>query len=67
MFKHHCSACDRTQLIFMSQFTGVEGTPDGIQATFTCWCGSKQTTHVDLFGIPAAPASPVDHATVAAV
>jgi hypothetical protein len=65
MFKHLCSSCNRTQLIFMSQFKGVEGTPEGVRATFTCWCGAEQTTHVDLFGIPAAPASAVDHGAVA--
>jgi hypothetical protein len=62
MFKHQCTSCQRTQLIFMSQFTGVAGTPDGVVATFTCWCGAEQTSHTDLFGLAPAPVSPVGHA-----
>lgn len=53
MFKHLCTACNRTQLIFMSQFTGVVGSADGVVATFTCWCGATQTSHADFFGVTA--------------
>ncbi|CAM3159358.1 hypothetical protein NODU109028_00620 [Nocardioides dubius] len=42
MFVHHCSACDRRQLIFPSQITGA-ATQDGESGlAFTCWCGSEQ-------------------------
>ena len=43
MFTHHCTACDKTQLIFLSQVTGLAGTDRGTAVTFTCWCGSEQT------------------------
>jgi hypothetical protein len=43
MFTHHCKACDKTQLIFFSQVTGLAATDHGTAVTFTCWCGSEQT------------------------
>jgi hypothetical protein len=43
MFDRHCSACDKTQLIFPSQITAVTNTDEGILVSYTCWCGSAQT------------------------
>ena len=43
MFDRHCSACDKTQLIFPSQITSVTNTDEGILVSYTCWCGSAQT------------------------
>jgi hypothetical protein len=43
MFDRHCSACDRTQLIFPSQISGVTNTDHGILVSYTCWCGAEQT------------------------
>jgi len=43
MFDHHCSACDRNQLIFPSQVTGMANTDQGILVSYVCWCGSEQT------------------------
>jgi hypothetical protein len=43
MFTHHCTGCDKTQLIFFSQVTGLTDTDHGTAVTFTCWCGSEQT------------------------
>ena len=70
MFDRHCSACDRTQLIFPSQITGVTNTEHGILVSYVCWCGSEQTWltgaagHVDR----AAPSPPPDrpHRTISA-
>lgn len=42
MFKHHCTVCDRTQLIFPSQVTGLVNDERGILLAFTCWCGAEQ-------------------------
>jgi hypothetical protein len=42
-FTHHCSACDREQLVFDSMFTAVDRTPAGTEIHFTCWCGAPQT------------------------
>ena len=42
MFDHHCTACDRRQLIFPSQVTGLDNTDHGIVVSFRCWCGSEQ-------------------------
>ena len=68
MFKHHCSACDRTQLIFDSQVVSVTGTPEGVVATFTCWCGATQHSGTDFFSIGSdAPVSPVVHTAPAAI
>ena len=43
MFDHHCTACDRRQLIFPSQITGIDNTDHGIVVSFRCWCGAEQT------------------------
>ena len=43
MFDRHCSACNRTQLIFPSQITSVTNTDHGILVSYTCWCGADQT------------------------
>lgn len=43
MFDHHCTSCDRRQLIFPGQVTDLANTDRGIVLTFTCWCGSTQT------------------------
>jgi hypothetical protein len=43
MFLHSCTACDKTQLFFPSQITGLANTDHGIVLTFTCWCGAEQT------------------------
>ena len=43
MFDHHCTACDRRQLIFPSQVTRIDNTDHGIEVAFDCWCGSEQT------------------------
>ncbi|WP_162602456.1 hypothetical protein [Nocardioides daejeonensis] len=39
MFVHHCSSCDKSQLIFPSQ---VRGVADNGGLAFTCWCGAEQ-------------------------
>ena len=43
MFTHHCKACDKTQLIFISQVTGLAEVDHGTAVSFTCWCGAEQT------------------------
>ncbi len=43
MFDHHCTACDKRQLIFPNQVTSVDNTDHGIVVTFRCWCGAAQT------------------------
>jgi hypothetical protein len=43
MFDHHCTACDKTQLIFPSQVTSLVNTEHGIIVAFECWCGAEQT------------------------
>jgi hypothetical protein len=59
VFKHHCSACDRTQLIFPSQVSSVASGADGAIATFTCWCGAEQSSSYSLMSAVPAPVSPV--------
>lgn len=58
MFTHHCTACDRNQLIFPSQVTSVASAEHGALATFTCWCGAEQSSDFSLFAGPPAPVSP---------
>jgi hypothetical protein len=48
MFTHHCTACDKRQLIFLSQAKAVVGTEAGPAVTFTCWCGAEQTAVTTL-------------------
>ncbi|MGZ5399607.1 MAG: hypothetical protein ACXWDL_14535 [Nocardioides sp.] len=43
MFTHHCTACDRRQLIFPSQVLGLVNTEHGIVVSVRCWCGSEQS------------------------
>ena len=43
MFDHHCTACDKRQLIFPSQVTSLVNTEHGIVVSFECWCGAEQT------------------------
>ena len=43
MFDHQCTACEKRQLIFPSQVTGMANTDRGIVLSFTCWCGAEQT------------------------
>jgi hypothetical protein len=43
MFDHHCTSCDKRQLIFPSQVTSLVNTDHGIIVAFTCWCGAEQT------------------------
>ncbi len=42
MFDHTCTACEKRQLIFPSQVTGMANTDRGIVVSFTCWCGAEQ-------------------------
>jgi len=42
VFKHHCTVCDRTQLIFPSQVRSLVNTAAGIEVTIECWCGAEQ-------------------------
>ncbi|QNN54686.1 hypothetical protein [Nocardioides mesophilus] len=43
MFDHICPACNKRQLIFPSQVTSVVNSDQGIEVSYTCWCGSSQT------------------------
>lgn len=43
MFAHHCTACDRRQLIFPGQVSAVANTDHGIVVSFRCWCGSEHS------------------------
>ena len=43
MFDHHCTSCDKRQLIFPSQITAMTNTDSGIVVAFACWCGAAQT------------------------
>lgn len=42
-FVHHCSSCERDQLIFPSMCTGATRGARGLAVAFTCWCGAAQT------------------------
>ncbi|MFC6286918.1 hypothetical protein ACFP3Q_06795 [Nocardioides sp. GCM10027113] len=42
MFDSHCTACDKRQLIFPSQISGLTNTDEGIVVSYTCWCGAEQ-------------------------
>jgi len=59
MFPHHCTACDRKQLIFFSQVSTVASGEAGAVATFTCWCGAEQSSDFSLLSGAPAPVSPV--------
>lgn len=43
MFDIHCTACDKRQLIFLSQVTSLVNTDHGIVVAYTCWCGAEQS------------------------
>lgn len=43
MFDHHCTSCDKRELIFPSQVVSMTNTDHGIVVGFTCWCGATQT------------------------
>lgn len=64
MFTHHCTACDRKQLIFFSQVKAVASDADGALATFTCWCGAEQSSDFSLLSTTPAPTSPALPITV---
>ena len=53
MFDHHCTVCQRRQLIFASQITDLANSDHGIVVAFTCWCGADQ---VMITGNGATPA-----------
>jgi hypothetical protein len=42
MFTSHCTACDKTQLVFLSQISGMRDTERGTVVSYTCWCGAAQ-------------------------
>jgi hypothetical protein len=44
VFAHHCTDCDRRQLVFPSQVDTIDNTDQGIVVRFHCWCGAEQTT-----------------------
>lgn len=43
MFDHHCTSCERRELIFPDQIVAMANTDHGIVVAFTCWCGADQT------------------------
>ncbi len=43
MFTRRCTACERRQLVFPSQLTGLEATDLGLRVSYTCMCGEAQT------------------------
>ena len=47
VFSHHCTVCDRTELIFADQLTALDNRDDGFLMTFECWCGATQTHLVE--------------------
>ncbi len=53
MFTHHCTTCDRRQLIFASQVLGLTNTAHGIEVSFRCWCGSEQSLVTGAVADPA--------------
>lgn len=46
MFTHHCTACDRTQLIFPSQVLSITSAEGGYEIAHECWCGATQIQFV---------------------
>jgi hypothetical protein len=40
MFDFDCPACERRQLLFPSQVTGIVNDDHGIEVLVTCWCGT---------------------------
>jgi hypothetical protein len=39
MFDHYCPACEKRQLLFASQITGIVNDEQGVVVLLTCWCG----------------------------
>ena len=58
MFDHHCASCDKRQLIFPSQVSGMVNTDHGIIVAFTCWCGAEQTMLTGAKANPGTAAAP---------
>ncbi|KRF16574.1 hypothetical protein ASG90_09850 [Nocardioides sp. Soil797] len=50
MFVNHCTACDKSMLIFPSQVTGMARIDGVIAMTYTCWCGAEQLWHDGVKG-----------------
>jgi hypothetical protein len=46
VFTHHCTACDRTQLIFPSQVLSLTAVAGGYEIAHECWCGATQVEFV---------------------
>ena len=44
MFAHHCTVCERRQLVFPGQVDRIDNTDHGMVVSFRCWCGAEQTT-----------------------
>lgn len=42
MFDHHCTACEKRQLVFPGQVKSIANTDHGIVVRFACWCGADQ-------------------------
>jgi hypothetical protein len=42
VFVHHCTECDRRQLVFPGQVRSIDNTDHGIVVGFRCWCGAEQ-------------------------
>lgn len=42
MFAHHCTGCDRSQLISVGRVDRIDNTDRGIVVAFRCWCGTQQ-------------------------
>jgi len=47
VFTHHCTACERRQLMFISQVGAVTPVAGGLEVGFTCWCGAEQSGVLD--------------------
>ncbi|MFT4084019.1 MAG: hypothetical protein QM638_15695 [Nocardioides sp.] len=43
VFAHHCTSCDRTELIDPSMILSLANTERGIEVRFECWCGAEQS------------------------
>jgi hypothetical protein len=44
VFAHHCTVCERRQLVFPGQVDRIDNTDHGMVVSFRCWCGAGQTT-----------------------
>jgi hypothetical protein len=43
VFAHHCTVCERRQLVFPGQVDRIDNTDHGMVLGFRCWCGAEQT------------------------